>query len=208
MAVIGGAYGIGVLVDLSTGERTYLNINRLDLGAGLSIQKYRGVMLASGEEELEAWRHGGSYRYVWADVAVGTSASSSEFRRSEHRAYIVSDSGATLSATARMVKLSVNQDLTDTGLSEFSIPNIGMGMKDGLEPAQERTWDNKLPFMAQKVIDMGYDLPLPYGLNRGYLVKLAKTRILEINVIACGNGSRLTWSGCRNPPNLLQITWF
>ncbi|MCK5481809.1 MAG: hypothetical protein KAJ06_11700, partial [Gammaproteobacteria bacterium] len=46
VAVIGGAYGIGVLVDLSTGERTYMNIKRLDLGAGLGVQKYRGVMLA------------------------------------------------------------------------------------------------------------------------------------------------------------------
>ena len=58
VAVIGGAYGIGVLVDLSTGERTYMNIKRLDLGAGLGVQKYRGVMLASDEEELEAWRQG------------------------------------------------------------------------------------------------------------------------------------------------------
>jgi len=163
VAFIGGAHGIGVLVDLSTGERTYMNINRFDLGAGLGVQKYWGVMLASDREELEDWRQGGYHGVVGTDAQAGKSASTSALRKGGQKTYIVSESGATLSVTARVAKLSVNRDLTNTGLSEFGIPNTGFGIEDGREQAAKRTWDHKLPFMAQKVIDLGYDLPLPLG---------------------------------------------
>ena len=207
VAVIGGAYGIGVLVDLSTGERTYLNVKRLDLGAGLGIQKYRGVMLASDREELETWRRGGSYSYVSADAVAGKSASSSEFRRSGQKTYIVSDSGATLSATAKLAKLSVNQDLTDTGLSEFSIPNIGMGIEDGLVSAEYRTWGHKLPFMAQKVIDLGYDLPLPYGLKVLYS-DIEQEQVLEDLQVGFSGGEKepFEWVAFENAISISE-TW-
>ena len=55
--------------------------------------------------------------------------------------------------------------MTDTGVSDISIPNIG---STGDEPQREdapRKWKRKLPFLAQNVIDMGYDLPLPYGFS-------------------------------------------
>ena len=149
VAVIGGAFGIGVLVDLSTGERTYMNVKRIDLGAGLGLQKYRGVILANDKEQLEDWRQAGFYHSVSTDA----------------KAYIVSEGGATLTATARVAKLTINEDLTDTGLSEISIPNTGFGIEDGREPVEQRSWDRKLPFMAQKVIDLGYDLPLPFGIS-------------------------------------------
>jgi len=40
VAVVGRGYGIGVLVDKLTGNRTYLNFKRTDLGAGLAMQKF------------------------------------------------------------------------------------------------------------------------------------------------------------------------
>jgi len=102
VAVIGGAYGIGVLVDLSTGERTYLNMKRFDLGAGLGVQKYRGIMLAGDSDELEDWRQGGFYSAVATDSAAGKSASQGAMRKGGQKVYIISDSGATLTATARL----------------------------------------------------------------------------------------------------------
>ena len=189
VAVIGGAYGIGVLVDLSTGERTYLNIKRFDLGAGLGVQKYRGVMLAGDRQELEDWRQGGFYSAVATDAAAGKSASQGAMRQGGQKAYIISDSGAALTATARLAKLSVNEDLTDTGLSEISIPNIGMGIADGRAPAERRTWNRKLPFMAQKVIDMGYDLPPPFGVTVLY-TDIEQDQVLENLEVGFSGGAK------------------
>ena len=79
------------------------------------------------------------------------------------------ESGASITATARLITLRVNRDLTDTGLSEIGIPNIGFGIEDGREEPERRWWDHKMPFLAQNVIDLGYDLPLPYGFAFAYV---------------------------------------
>ena len=81
---------------------------------------------------------------------------------------VISESGAALTATARVITTSVNHDLTDTGVSEVSIPNIGFTSVDEQGEAAPRNWDHKLPFFAQNVIDKGYDLPLPYGIGLTY----------------------------------------
>ena len=207
VAVIGGAYGIGVLVDLSTGERTYLNINRLDLGAGLGVQKYRGVILANNREELEDWRQGGFHSMVATDAVAGKSSDRGALRQESQRAYIISESGAALAATARLAKFSVNTDLTDTGLSDISFPNIDMGVEDGRESAKHRTWDHKLPFMAQKVIDMGYNLPLPYGLKVLYS-DIEQDQILEGLQVGFSGGEKepFEWVAFENAISLSE-TW-
>ena len=53
VAVVGGAHGIGVLVNKHTGDRTYLNFKRTDLGAGLGLKKFRFLVLAEDAEALE-----------------------------------------------------------------------------------------------------------------------------------------------------------
>ena len=73
-----------------------------------------------------------------------------------YRVFALSESGNVVAVTARLGRVTVNSDLTDTGLSEVSIPNIGSGIEDGREDVEERVWNRKLPFKAQKVVDLGY----------------------------------------------------
>lgn len=37
--------------------------------------------------------------------------------------------------------------------------------RQGPTPVVRRKWDRPLPFLAQEVIDLGYDLPLPFGIS-------------------------------------------
>jgi hypothetical protein len=77
----------------------------------------------------------------------------------------MSESGAAVTLTARSIKMSINSDLTDTGVSEVGLPNKGFTSTEEQGAAAPRVWDHKLPFLAQEVIDKGYDLPLPYGIG-------------------------------------------
>jgi hypothetical protein len=164
VAVLGGAQGIGVLVENSTGDRTYMNINRFDVGAGLGVRYFRVLMIIEDKQKLEDMRNGWTFRGVASNVAAGKSGSDSLLLKEEGVSFhFLSEASANVAATARRVRLSVNRDLTDTGLSEISIPNIGFDIEDGRAETEHRWWDHKMPFMAQKVIDKGYDLPLPYG---------------------------------------------
>ena len=165
VAVVGGARGIGVLVNKQSGDRTYVNFKRTDLGAGLGLTKFRFLVLAEDAEALENIPSQKYLSSLTAAMSAGEKGSRGGYNSAGYRVFTVSESGASVAATARLTKVSVNNDLTDTGISEVSIPNIGFATEDGLEQVEQRTWDHKLPFMAQKVIDLGYELPLPYGLK-------------------------------------------
>ena len=167
--MIGGGQGIGVLVDNESGERTYLNVKRFDLGAGLGVRYYRVLLIIKTPELLDEVRRGKTFGVAGADITAGSVGSAGAWIREDLSLHLLEEGGSSLAATARLITLRVNRDLTDTGLSEISIPNIGFGIEDGREESERRWWDHKMPFMAQKVIDMGYDLPLPYGLRGSYV---------------------------------------
>jgi lipid-binding SYLF domain-containing protein len=189
VAVIGGGQGIGVLVDNQSGDRTYLNVKRFDLGAGLGVRYYRVLMLIETREKLEEIRTGTTFRAATTDIAAGKAGSASVVSTQGEgvSVHFLAESGGSIAVSARAIRLTVNRDLTDTGLSEIGIPNIGFGIDDGHEQAERPLWDHKMPFMAQKVIDKGYDLPLPYGLKLAY-VNVDQAQLLD-NLYVGFNGS-------------------
>jgi len=200
VAVIGGGQGIGVLVDNESGDRSYLNVRRFDLGAGLGVRYFRVLVLIETREAFEEIRRGKTFKAVGVEITAGASGTASTARIGTGTSvYLIEESGTSIAATARLVSLRVNRDLTDTGLSEIGIPNIGFGIDDGREETERRWWDHKMPFMAQKVIDMGYDLPLPYGLKISY-VNVDQDQLLD-NLYVGFNGSEkvfLDWVAFEN----------
>ena len=179
VALIGGAQGIGVLVDQRTGERTFLNVKRFDLGPGLGVRYFRILVIIDDPDLLEQVSRGKTFTAGGADITAGSAGTASTVAAKKGwSVHMVEDSGASVTATARMISLRVNRDLTDTGISEIGIPNIGFGIEDGFEDTERRWWDHKMPFFGQEVIDKGYDLPLPYGIKLGY-VTVEQDQILE-----------------------------
>jgi hypothetical protein len=81
---------------------------------------------------------------------------------------VLAETGAALTASTRLVMLSVNEDLTDSGVSEVSIPKAGFNTFDHQGEDAPRILEHRLPFLAQKVIDEGYDLLLPDGIGVTY----------------------------------------
>lgn len=167
--VLGGAFGIGVLFDKESGSRTYMNATRFDIGAGMGAGRFRVLILFENRQALEQFRTGTWERGAGAVSAAGThSGSVRRVSADGYLVHVVSEKGAAVALTARATKFSVNHDLTDAGVSELSIPNTGFISVDEQDEDAPRIWDHKLPFLAQQVIDLGYDLPLPYGVGVTY----------------------------------------
>ena len=169
LPVVGGTFGRGILVDNATGSRTFMNASRFDLGAGLGVGTYRVMVILETREALDRFRAGTWKFGIGAGAAVGDAGSGvASYSKDGFRFLIASESGAALTVSARALKFSVNEDLTDTGVSEVSVP--GTGFTDGDEQGEDapRVWDHAMPFLAQKVVDLGYDLPLPYGTGITY----------------------------------------
>lgn len=167
--LVGGTFGRGVLADNATGSRTFMNATRFDLGAGLAVGSYRIMVILETREALEAFRAGTWKFGLGAAVAAGDAGGGvSSYSEEGFRFLITAESGAALTATARALKFSVNTDLTDTGVSEVSVPGTGFTEVDPQGADAPRIWGRALPLLAQRVVDLGYDLPLPYGVGLAY----------------------------------------
>ncbi len=172
-AVIGGGSGIGVLYDKQDSTRTYMNVRRYDLGPGLGVRKFRILLLFNDREGFEDFRRGGWETTVGAETAAGAAGAIgvSELQRAERydfSVHFLTETGMHAALSIRLLQVSVNYDLTHTGVSDFSIPNIGFTTADETPPDAPRQWDRALPFLAQQLVDKGYDLPMPYGIGITY----------------------------------------
>ena len=169
LPLLGGGYGLSVAFDKSNASRTYLNVTRFDLGAGLGAGSYRVLVLFETREALNNFVRNGWQTGVGTDSRIGQLGKSAVVGfGTGFKAYAVAESGTALTATARLIRLSINTDLTNTGVSDVSIPSTGFQSPGEQRENAPRNWDRRLPFLAQKVIDEGYDLPLPYGLGLTY----------------------------------------
>ncbi len=169
--VFGAATGLGMLYDNQDETQTYMNISRFDVGVGLGAGTNRVLILFKDREALEKFRSGLWKSGLGSDAGLGTSsatATSTSLVDDTIELYGLSEAGAVVTVSARLVRVSVNDDLTNNGVSELSIPNIGSTEIDQQVEGAPRKWERKLPFLAQKVIDLGYELPLPYGIGLTY----------------------------------------
>jgi hypothetical protein len=167
--IVGGGYGLAFLHDQENNTSTYINVTRLDLGAGIGVGRFRVLVIFEDRSVMEKFRDGSWQSVIGAESGLGSQKSGRVTTGGDgYTLHFVSDSGLALAATARLIKSSINEDLTDTGVSDVSFPNTGFASTDEQGETAPRVWDHKLPFLAQKVIDKGYDLPLPYGIGFTY----------------------------------------
>jgi hypothetical protein len=165
IVLVGGGGSIGVLYDKQKNERTFLNINTFDLGIGVAGADSKLLVLFKTTEVLEKVKKG-----LWtvgptAASMAGTYGGMASVEREGWTAYVLSKSGAALGGALTLSRVKINTELTDVGVSEVGVPNRGLAKRDRQGEAAPRQWDRALPFLAQKVIDKGFDLPLPYGLG-------------------------------------------
>ena len=154
LPLLGGGYGLGVAFDKPDATRTYLNITRFDLGAGLGVGSYRVLVIFETREALENFVKSGWQSGIGVESRIGQRDQSAMMGLGAgFTAYAVADSGTALTATARLIRLSINTDLTDTGISDVSVPMTGFAAPEEQKEDAPRNWGRRLPFLAQKVID-------------------------------------------------------
>ena len=110
---VGAGDGIGVVVDTTTGERTYLKVQRFDVGGGLGVRTFRLVMFYFDEEAFEKLATGKLEFGAGAEAGagkgdIGTGAGGIAGARNEKRAmYQLSEKGVSATLTVRLIKYSV-----------------------------------------------------------------------------------------------------
>ena len=181
--VVGGANGIGVLVDNTNHSRTFMNATRVDVGVALGAGTDRILVILETREALDQFRRGIRKFGFGAKAEIGEAgAKAHSFSEAGYRFLVASETGAAVTASAGMLSFSVNIDLTDAGVSDVSVPSTGFRTASNQGEDAPRKWNYALPFLAQKVIDKGYDLPLPYGAGLIYSFNDQQQSISELEV--------------------------
>ena len=181
--IVGRAIGVGVLVDNTSNSRTYMNATRVDLGVALGGGTELVLVVLETREAFERFRGGIRKFGVAVKAGVGDAGPKADsLSEAGYKFLSRSETGAAVTATAGMVSFSVNIDLTDAGVSDISVPSTGFPKADKRDQDSPRVWNYALPFLAQKVIDKGYDLPLPYGAGLIYAFNDQEQLISELEV--------------------------
>jgi lipid-binding SYLF domain-containing protein len=113
---VSGGTGYGVVVNNSTGKRTYMKMALGGVGLGLGVKDYRQVLIFNSKDMLKkfvgsGWEFGGH-----ADAAAKAGESGGELSESgaigeDVRAYSMTESGLTLQATVAGTKYWQDSDL-------------------------------------------------------------------------------------------------
>jgi len=181
--VVGGANGIGVLIDNTGHTRTFMNASRVDVGVALGAGTDRILVVLETPAAFEQFRQGMRRFGFGAKAGVGEAgAKAHSFSEPGYKFLGSSETGAAVTATAGMLSFSVNNDLTDSGVSDVSVPSTGFAAPSKQAEDAPRVWNYSLPFLAQKVIDKGYNLPLPYGAGLIYSFNEQEQSITELEV--------------------------
>src|SRR5688572_30458196 len=99
--VVGGANGIGVLVDNASNSRTFMNATRVDVGVALGAGTERILAILESREAYEQFRRGMRKFGFGAKAGVGGSgAKAHSFSEDGYKFLGSSETGAGVTATA------------------------------------------------------------------------------------------------------------
>jgi len=169
IGLIGRGDTTGILYDRTDNTRTFVNIDEFAFGLGVGASEVQLLAVLNDVDTVKSFKRNRwipSYDLV---SVAGEAEGVAQWISDEMSVRVRSQSGAELGANLRLARVSVNTELTDTGISTASIPNIGGPRSDRQGRDTPRVWTRTLPFLGQKVVDKGYDLPLPIGLGVTYV---------------------------------------
>ena len=113
--IVGAGGGEGVFVNKKTGKRIYFSVSRFDLGGGWGARSYKALVVITSQEALDRF-DGGVWEFqAGVEASAGTVAAegSSGALNEDFTVHVLSDGGASATATARVIRIKVNSELTD-----------------------------------------------------------------------------------------------
>ncbi len=113
--IVGAGGGEGVLVNRRTNKRTYFTVGRFDIGGGWGVRSYKVLLVIDSQEIIDRFQGGVWEFQAGVEASAGTAASegSSGALNEGYTVHVLSDGGASATATARVIRIKVNDALMD-----------------------------------------------------------------------------------------------
>ena len=113
--VVGAGGGEGVFVNKKTNERIYFTVSRFDIGGGWGARSYKILLVFETQEMMDRLDNGTWEFQAGVEASAGTAAAegSSGALSEGYTVHVLSDGGASATATARVIRIKVNSELTE-----------------------------------------------------------------------------------------------
>jgi hypothetical protein len=113
--IVGAGGGEGVLVVNDTQEHIYFTVGRFDLGGGWGVRAFKALLVFDSQKVLDRVKDGVWEFQAGAEASAGTASaegSTGDLARG-FSMYVLSEGGASVTVTARIIRTRVNQELTE-----------------------------------------------------------------------------------------------
>ena len=113
--IVGAGGGEGVYVNKEANRHSYFTVSRLDIGGGWGARSYKVLMVIESPEILDRLDNGVWEFQAGVEASAGTAAAegSSGALNQGFKLHVLSDGGASATATARVIRIKMNTDLTE-----------------------------------------------------------------------------------------------
>ncbi len=113
--IVGAGGGEGVFFNKETQQRTYFTVSRFDLGGGWGARSYKALIVIESEEALDRMNSGTWEFQAGVEASAGTAAAEGASGGSNQgfTVHVLSDGGASATATARVIRIDVNESLSE-----------------------------------------------------------------------------------------------
>lgn len=113
--IVGAGGGEGVFLDKETGRRIYFTVSRFDIGGGWGVRSYKVLLVAETQQIVDRFNEGAWEFQAGVEASAGTASAEGTSGGSNEgfSLHLLSDGGASATATARVIRIKVNDELTD-----------------------------------------------------------------------------------------------
>lgn len=112
--IVGAGGGEGVFIDRVNNERKYIEVGRFDIGGGWGARAYKALLVIETDEVLKRLNDGAWEFAAGVEASAGSAAAdgSSSGMNQGYTMHVLSEAGASATATARVIHIKVNNELS------------------------------------------------------------------------------------------------
>ena len=113
--IVGAGGGEGVFVNNNTQQRVYFTVSRFDLGGGWGARAYKALLVVESQQVFDRLKDGTWEFQAGAEASAGAASAegSSGGLNEGFSVHVLSEAGASVTVTARVIRTKVNRALTE-----------------------------------------------------------------------------------------------
>jgi hypothetical protein len=111
--IVGAGGGEGVFIDKVNNERKFIEVGRFDIGGGWGARAYKALLVIETDEVLQRLNSGVWEFAAGVEASAGSAAAdgSSSGLKQGYTLHVLSEAGASATATARVIRIKLNTKL-------------------------------------------------------------------------------------------------